>query len=941
MQSPRKIRLLALVLCLSCLGRASDIVRAQGRLDMRWAQSGSRGIARIAYSRDGGIIAVVGDGVGNIVKLIRASDGSLLRTIQVPWTVNDLAFSPDGVTLGVASGDKVIRFYRIADGKLTPPGFNDPDGDVRTLAFSPNSQYLVTGTNSGAVRLWSIADGSVLKEFLGHSSRVSSVAFSPDSTLIASGGLDNLIKIWSVATRTFLRNCNGHTSEVKSVAFKDSTRLVSGSADNTAKIWNVGDGTIVKTLTGHQDSVNSVAYSPDRSIIASSSGSQFNNSVNEIKLWNASDGSLRKTIAAHSAGIYSIAFSPDGRLLASVSADSFAKTWKVADGTSVNTFLGYKYTTEALAFKDANVFASVGGGSVSVWNTAKGELLYTNVANSQYGAKCVAFSPNGSLLAVGTGSGNVNSINEIKLWNAGDGSFRKTLPSHTTGTYGVAFSPDNLTLASANTDGSVRLWKVNQNTNATVLTGHTGDVNCVAYAPNGSILASGDSSGKIIRWNAATGALLDSPMSGHTGSISSIAFSPDSSLIVSGSDDQTIKIWNAGTGAIVRTLTGHASRISAIALSTDGLTLFSSSSDATIKIWRISDGVLLRTFRDDRIGAVYSLALSQNGKTLGIGGWDGDAGGFTALANVGSFSTQTMLLQSPSNGAVYYWRHYNRTVGANGYLWRGGDSNWKVVGTPDLNGDGVPDVLLQYGTTGQPYAWILNADQTAIVSSGNLTASGAALGSLPNWNVVATPDLNHDGKSDVVLQNSATGAVYYWLMNGNAVIGQGSLWNGGDNKFRLFAMPDLNGDGVADALFQYSTTGNISSWTLNAEGTGIASTSTVWSAGLPNWNAIAAKEMDGDGSVKVVFQNAVSKSIFEWSLIGGAIDSTGTPYASALPGWSIQGTADVTNDGKSDLILQNDSNGSVYFWSLDGFSLIDSGYLFSGRLTGWKVVSAK
>ena len=37
-----------------------------------------------------------------------------------------------------------------------------------------------------------------------------------------------------------------------------------------------------------------------------------------------------------------------------------------------------------------------------------------------------------------------------------------------------------------------------------------------------------------------------------------------------------------------------------------------------------------------------------------------------------------------------------------------------------------------------------------------------------NWSVIATPDLNGDGKSDLVWRNFSTGQIAAWLMNGVA-----------------------------------------------------------------------------------------------------------------------------------------------------------------------------
>jgi WD40 repeat protein len=109
----------------------------------------------------------------------------------------------------------------------------------------------------------------------------------------------------------------------------------------------------------------------------------------------------------------------------------------------------------------------------------------------------VAFSPDGSLLAVGYGDGTV------QLWNPATGQpDQPPLPAGS-GVNGVAFSPDGSLLATADANGAIGLWDpaTGQATRSPLQVGS--GVNGVAFSPDGTLLASADANGTVKLFDTA------------------------------------------------------------------------------------------------------------------------------------------------------------------------------------------------------------------------------------------------------------------------------------------------------------------------------------------------------------------------------------------------------------------------------------------------------
>ena len=92
--------------------------------------------------------------------------------------------------------------------------------------------------------------------------------------------------------------------------------------------------------------------------------------------------------------------------------------------------------------------------SLELHESQTGNLIWKQILDAKADYPAMAFSADGNLIAVGTGSGNVT------IWNVSDGSLSQTLKGASYAVRAVAFSPDGNLIAAAGSDSMIQVWQV-------------------------------------------------------------------------------------------------------------------------------------------------------------------------------------------------------------------------------------------------------------------------------------------------------------------------------------------------------------------------------------------------------------------------------------------------------------------------------------------------
>jgi len=225
------------------------------------------------------------------LRVYDVDSGALVRfagsAVVARLGATSMELSPDGSTLAVATGSRIVLF----DARTlepTGPALRAHTARVDDVSFAPDGRLLVSAAEDRRAIVWDVASGEPLHRFVGRSS-LRTAAFGADDRTVYATGADGLVLAWSVPAASRLLAVGEDAVprwqrvHVESYPGPDGHTIARVAA---GRLWFEDARTGRTTPRGRTDGTSFV-WSPDGRWLASSG------SHGVVTVWEPASGAVR------------------------------------------------------------------------------------------------------------------------------------------------------------------------------------------------------------------------------------------------------------------------------------------------------------------------------------------------------------------------------------------------------------------------------------------------------------------------------------------------------------------------------------------------------------------------------------------------------------------------------------------------------------------------
>ncbi len=570
----------------------------------------------LSFSPDGALLATGADGCCSTEKGLQVWDvrsGHLARELAPASAIKNVVFSGDGRWLAAVDDEGKANRFEWPSGRLLGEylGLENPGSSDSALIASPDGKYLAW-LAARELRVWDVISGDevplpgartvhvrdISRDGERHRSRqqvwASAAEFLNDGRLAYITDDQLVLMRLPDESQHVLQLGNPETKwwadegsiEAQSwLKIRRDGQLLAGTRGSGTVIWDVSRDRLRELSAPALASANSLRWSTTGMVAWADL---------ESGVWGWDDrAGTPADLGRRVDSALGLAFRPDGARLAVVGLSS----WHVLDVARRRSVASVDLSTAAdtgVAFSpDGSLLALASSEGIAMFDgmlRPKGRFAQMEPFTS---VEHVAFSPDGRWIAAGLGGAQPT----LRVWTSLGSGTSVTLESDRV-TYGPqppAFSSDSQWLASFSRGRTLTIWAT-----ATWAVDRTwslaGTGRALAFAPVGFRLAVA-MDGEAAIWDADTGRKLVTFSAPGSSEATEIAWSPDGGRIVSSADDGVLRFWDASNGRLLASLFTLASSGDWLLVAPDGRIDGSKQALARVVAWRSGD----RVFSDQQL----------------------------------------------------------------------------------------------------------------------------------------------------------------------------------------------------------------------------------------------------------------------------------------------------------------------------------------------------
>jgi WD40 repeat protein len=514
------------------------------------------------FSDDGTLVVTAG---GNLVRVWRVANGSLVQTIHVPRRVRAATLREDNRFLVVVASDRFARVYNVPTGR--PLYSLDHGAGVTDALFVRFSKLVTSGRGKeGEAIVWSMTDGTRITDLYGHEGAIDDIALQPQAMLLATASTDGTARVWTLGRNPHLyAQLSGHLNPVSGVAFSPTGfSIVTRSTDGTARVWRPTGGLARAVLAGHEGPVTSAVFSPDGKHVVTGGAD------GTVRIWDPRTEPPLSLLRGFGRPIRQVARSADGKVLLVGTAEG-ASLVDAATGSVLRKVSSPRHVTAvALAGNDTAAIVSGRRG----W-----------IVDAESGRTRVRFRDPAAITAVALVRGIIATAGAdgVVTLRRTDGSLLRRVRAGSQASTSVRFDRAGRRFATGSEDRTAKIFQVDGRRLHT-LRGHANAVTAVSFSPDGRTLVTAARDGELRMWNVRTGKRLSS-LRRHFSLVSDVEYSPDGRWIIS-AGPVTAGLWNARLKKFVFFLRGHRPRLTSALFEPDSQRIITAGTDGTLRTYR-------------------------------------------------------------------------------------------------------------------------------------------------------------------------------------------------------------------------------------------------------------------------------------------------------------------------------------------------------------------